>query len=107
MGEKNRIVILGGGESGVGAAVLAKTKGFDVWLSDFGTIAPKYKEILEEYNINWEENNHDEKKILCAHEVIKSPGIADETPIMQKILSKNIPVISEIEFAGQIGRAHV
>lgn len=98
---KRRLVVLGGGESGVGAAVLAITKGFDVWLSDMGTIAPKYKAVLNDYNIPWEEGGHTEQKILSAHEVVKSPGIPDSAPIIQKIKSKNIPVISEIEFGGR------
>lgn len=98
---KRRLVILGGGESGVGAAVLAMKKGFEVWLSDMGTIAPKYKAILNEYNVPWEEGSHTEAKIISAHEVVKSPGIPDKAPIIQKIKSKNIPIISEIEFAGR------
>ena len=96
-----RIAVLGGGESGVGAAVLAKVKGMDVWLSDAGTIADKYKARLDEYGIAWEEGSHTEAKILAADEVVKSPGIPDTAPIIQKVLSKNIPVISEIEFAGR------
>ena len=96
-----RIAVLGGGESGVGAAVLAKVKGMDVWLSDFGNIADKYKARLDEYSINWEEGHHTEERILAADEVVKSPGIPDTTPIIQKIKAKNIPVISEIEFAGR------
>ncbi|MEG0011238.1 MAG: UDP-N-acetylmuramoyl-L-alanine--D-glutamate ligase [Muribaculaceae bacterium] len=100
MGNK-RIVVLGGGESGVGAAVLAKIKGFDVWLSDMSEITPRYKLKLEEYGVSWEEKQHTESRIIDADEVIKSPGIPDNVPIMQKILSKNIPVISEIEFAGR------
>lgn len=99
--EKKRIVVLGAGESGTGAAILAKVKGHDVWLSDMSSIAPKYKAKLEEFQVNWEECQHTEEKILMADEVIKSPGIPDTAPIMQKILSKNIPVISEIEFAGR------
>ena len=96
-----RIVVLGGGESGTGAAVLAKTKGFEVWLSDMGAIKDKYKALLNNYGIEWEEKQHTEEKILSADEVIKSPGIPEKAPIMQKIHSKNIPVISEIEFAGR------
>ena len=95
-----RIVILGGGESGVGAAVLAKVKGFDLFLSDFGTISPKYRAMLDEYQIPWEDGHHTEEQILNADEVIKSPGIPPTAPIIQKIAAKNIPVISEIEFAG-------
>ncbi len=99
--EKKRIVVLGGGESGTGAAILAKVKGFDVWMSDMGTIAPKYKEKLNEFGVEWEDQHHTEAKILAADEVIKSPGIPDTAPIMVKIHSKNIPVVSEIEFAGR------
>ena len=96
-----RIVVLGGGESGVGAAVLAKKKGFDVFVSDLSTIKDKYKEILEKYEIPYEEGQHTEEKILTADEVIKSPGIPDKAPMVKKVLEKNIPIISEIEFAGR------
>ena len=99
--EQKRIVVLGAGESGTGAAILAKVKGFNVWLSDMGSIAPKYKAKLEEFQVEWEECQHTEEKILMADEVIKSPGIPDNAPIMKKIIAKNIPVISEIEFAGR------
>ena len=101
MDNKKRIVVLGGGESGAGAAVLAKVKGFEVWLSDMGEIKEKYKNLLNSYGIDWEEKHHTEEKILAADEVIKSPGIPDKAPIIQKIHSKHIPVISEIEFAGR------
>ncbi len=101
MGDKKRIVVLGGGESGMGAAVLAQVKGFDVFLSDMGTIAPKYKEKLNEFNVEWEEGKHSIERILCADEVIKSPGIPNDAPVIIKLKSKNIPVISEIEFAGR------
>lgn len=100
-GNKRRIVILGGGESGVGAAVLAKVKGFDLFLSDFGAISQKYRDMLEKYEIPFEEGKHTEELILNADEVIKSPGIPPTSPIMCKIAEKNIPVISEIEFAGR------
>lgn len=96
-----RIVVLGGGESGVGAAILAKDKGFDVFLSDSGKIQDKFKEILMSENIGFEENGHTNSKILNADEIVKSPGIPPTTPLMRTILSKNIPVISEIEFAGR------
>lgn len=96
-----RIVVLGGGESGVGAAVLAKVKGFDLFLSDFGTIAPKYRKMLDDYQICWEDGKHTEELILNADEVIKSPGIPPTAPIIKKIVEKGIPVISEIEFAGR------
>lgn len=96
-----KLVVLGGGESGVGAAILAKKKGMEVFLSDMGKIAPKYKQALDEANIPWEEGTHTESMILDADEVVKSPGIPPTTPLMQKIASKNIPVISEIELAGR------
>ena len=96
-----KIAVLGGGESGVGAAVLAQVKGFDVWLSDMGTIADRYKERLEQYNIAWEEGGHTEQRILDADEIIKSPGIPDDAPLIVKARAKSIPVISEIEFAGR------
>lgn len=105
MGEKvnmnGRIVILGGGESGAGAAVLAKVKGFDTFVSDYGTIAPKYRALLNEYQIPWEDGQHTEELILNADEVIKSPGIPPTSPIVKKIVERGIPVISEIEFAGR------
>ncbi|MDO4779663.1 MAG: UDP-N-acetylmuramoyl-L-alanine--D-glutamate ligase [Bacteroides sp.] len=101
----SRIVVLGGGESGAGAAVLAKVKGFDVFLSDKSAIKDKYKELLDRYNIAWEEQKHTEDLILNADEVIKSPGIPDKAEIICKIKAKNIPVISEIEFAGRYTNA--
>ena len=96
-----RIVILGAGESGAGAAVLAKVKGYDVFVSDFSSIKPKYKELLDAHNIRWEELQHTESNILNADEIIKSPGIPDKAPIIKKIKEKSIPIISEIEFAGR------
>ncbi|RHJ90860.1 UDP-N-acetylmuramoyl-L-alanine--D-glutamate ligase [Parabacteroides bouchesdurhonensis] len=97
----NRIVILGAGESGAGAAVLAKMKGFDVFVSDFSSIKPKYKEILDAHGIPWEEGQHTEADILNADEVIKSPGIPDKAPIIKKLKEKGTHIISEIEFAGR------
>jgi UDP-N-acetylmuramoylalanine--D-glutamate ligase len=96
-----RIVILGAGESGTGAAVLAKSKGYEVFVSDNGKIKPHYKEILFNYEIDWEEEQHTERLLLNADEVIKSPGISDKAEIIQLILKKKIPIISEIEFAGR------
>ena len=96
-----RIVILGAAESGVGAAILAQKKGFDVFVSDMGHIKPQYKDMLNEYGIEWEEGTHTEEKILNADEIIKSPGIPNNAPMVQAIEKKNIPVISEIEFAGR------
>ena len=96
-----RIVILGAGESGAGAAVLAKKEGFDVFVSDMSMIKDKYKKMLDDRNIEWEEGQHTEEKILNADEVIKSPGIPNEAPMIQKIIAKGIHIISEIEFAGR------
>ena len=98
---KKRIVILGGGESGAGAAVLAKAKGLDVFVSDFSSIKPKYKDMLDAHEIRWEEGRHTEADILNADEIIKSPGIPDKAPIIKKLKEKGTPIISEIEFAGR------
>ena len=97
----SRIVILGAGESGAGAAVLAKKEGFDVFVSDMSKIKDKYKKMLDDRNIEWEEGQHTEEKILNADEIIKSPGIPNEAPMIQKIIAKGIHIISEIEFAGR------
>lgn len=100
-----RIVILGGGESGAGAAVLAKKMGFEVFVSDMSEIKPEYKALLKKNEISWEEKQHTDQLILNAHEVIKSPGIPDKAPIIKKILALKIPIISEIEFAGRYTNA--
>ncbi len=105
MKEKEKIVVLGAGESGVGAAILAKKKGFDVWVSDGGVINEKYRSELIKNKIAFEERNHTEAKILAAKEVIKSPGIPEKIAIIKKIRKKKIPVISEIEFAGRYTNA--
>lgn len=97
----NRIVILGAGESGAGAAVLAKVKGFDTFVSDMSSIKDKYKELLNKYEIPWEEGQHTESLILNANEVIKSPGIPNDAPLILQLKEKGIPIISEIEFAGR------
>ena len=102
---EKRIVRLGGGESGCGAAILAKKLGFDVFLSDYGTIADKYKQMLDEQEIPWEEGKHTKELILNAGEVIKSPGIPNEAPMVVQIKDAGIPIISEIEFAGRYTRA--
>ena len=102
---EKRIVILGAGESGCGAAVLANKLGFEVFVSDFGAIADKYKQMLDEHNIPWEEKKHSEEVILSAGEIIKSPGIPNEAPIVEKAREAGIPIISEIEFAGRYTRA--
>jgi UDP-N-acetylmuramoylalanine--D-glutamate ligase len=96
-----KIVILGAGESGTGSAILAKKQGFRVFVSDKSQIKPKYKEILEKADIRFEEGAHNEDEILSATEVIKSPGIPENTPIVLKLKEKGVPVISEIEFAGR------
>lgn len=96
-----RLVILGGGESGVGTAVLAKKKGFEVFLSDKGKLKNSYKEVLLQHEIKWEEEQHTEDLILNADEVVKSPGIPEKAPLIKKLIEKKIPVISEIEFAGR------
>ena len=99
-----KFVILGAGESGAGSAVLAQKHGFDVFVSDKGQIKENYREILEKNSIKWEEGNHNESIILSADEVIKSPGIPENAPIIKKIREKGIPVISEIEFAGRYAK---
>jgi UDP-N-acetylmuramoylalanine--D-glutamate ligase len=101
------IAILGAGESGVGAAYLAQQQGYNVFVSDFGAIEAGYKKQLQDWNIRFEENQHTEKEILEAAEVIKSPGIPDKAPIIKKIKEKSIPVISEIEFAGRYTNARI
>lgn len=98
---RSRIVILGAGESGVGAAVLAKKEGLETFVSDASSIKSHYKALLDCHGISWEEGQHTEDLILSAHEVIKSPGIPKEAPIVQKIMAHGIPIISEIEFAGR------
>ena len=101
-----KIVVLGGGISGYGSAILARKKGFDVLLSDSGRIADRYKAKLDQWKVPYEEGGHTEERILAATEVIKSPGIPESAPIVRKIREAGIPVISEIEFAGRyIGRA--
>ena len=100
-----RIVVLGGGESGAGAAVLAKVKGFDVFLSDKGRIDGKYTALLEKWGIPYESGKHTEELILNADEVIKSPGIPLSAPIVGKIRDAGIGIISEIEFAGRYDKA--
>ena len=102
---KDRIVVLGAAESGVGAAVLALKKGFEVFVSDMGTIKPEYKGILEEYGIEWEEGHHTEEKIMNAKEIIKSPGIPENAPMIIKAKAAGIPIINEIEFAGRYTKA--
>jgi len=96
-----RIVVLGAAESGVGAAVLAKKEGFDVFVSDMSKIKDKYKQMLDDRGISWEEGQHTEELILSATEIVKSPGIPDTAPMVSKAIRAGIPIISEIEFAGR------
>ncbi|MDT0675723.1 UDP-N-acetylmuramoyl-L-alanine--D-glutamate ligase [Autumnicola musiva] len=100
-----KIAILGGGESGVGTAILAKKEGFKIFLSDKGKIKDKYKDVLKNLEIEWEELQHSEEKILNADVVMKSPGIPETTPLVLKLKDNNIPVISEIEFASEFTSA--
>jgi UDP-N-acetylmuramoylalanine--D-glutamate ligase len=102
-----RLVILGGGESGVGTALLGKEKGYNVFLSDIGKIKEKYKEVLIHNEIEWEENQHTESKILTADIVMKSPGIPDKVAIVQMLIANNVSVVSEIEFASQFTKAKI
>ena len=97
----SKIVVLGAAESGAGAAVLAKKEGFEVFVSDMGTIKDKYKKLLDDHHIEWEEGHHTEERILDADEVVKSPGIPDEAPMVQKLIARGTHIISEIEFAGR------
>ena len=105
MVDKRYIVILGAGESGVGAALLAQKEGYEVFVSDFGPIADHYKKDLELAAIPFEENGHSEERILTASEVVKSPGIPDKAPIIKKLVEKKVPILSEIEFAGRYSNA--
>ena len=102
---KELVVILGAGESGIGSAVLARQKGYDILISDSGKIKPKFKELIEKYNLPFEEETHDISTILKASEVIKSPGIPEKAEIIKEIRKRNIPVISDIEFAGRYTKA--
>ena len=105
MNSKNKIVVLGGGESGTGAALLAKKKGFPVFVSDNGKIKEKYKSVLKQFDIEFEENGHHVSNILSASEVVKSPGIPDTIPLIRQLIASGIPVVSEIEFAGRFTKA--
>ena len=97
----SKIVVLGAGESGAGAAVLAKVKGLDTFVSDASAIKDKYKQLLDKYHIEWEEGGHTEERVLGADEVVKSPGIPNDAPLILKLREQGTPVISEIEFAGR------
>lgn len=100
-----RLVVLGGGESGVGTAILGKKEGYEVFVSDFGKIKDNYKDVLNQYEIKWEDEQHSEELILNATVVMKSPGIPDKAPIVKKLVEKGVPVISEIEFANAFTKA--
>jgi len=108
-GERRRgvpfIVVLGAGESGSGAAILAKEKGFDVFVSDCGTISEPYRALLEQNGVQWEDGQHTEALILNADEVVKSPGIPTTAPLIQKLQAQGTPIISEIEFAARYTKA--
>lgn len=99
--KRQKLVVLGGGESGVGAAILGKDKGMEVFLSDMGTVAPRYAAMLDAEGIEWEQGHHTPEKILDADIVVKSPGIPPTAPMVRAIADRSIPVISEIEFAGR------
>jgi UDP-N-acetylmuramoylalanine--D-glutamate ligase len=105
--QKQKLVILGGGESGVGTAILGSKQGFEVFVSDNGKIAGDYKNVLEDFEINWEEEGHTEAFILDADLVMKSPGIPDTIPLVKKLKTKGIPVVSEIEFAARYTKATI
>ena len=107
MKQKQKIAILGAGESGVGTAILAKKQGFEVFVSDFGKAKDKYKKELEVLGVEWEEEGHNVARILEADMVMKSPGIPEKAPIIQKLVEKGIPVISEIEFASKFTTAKI
>ena len=100
-----KIVVLGAGESGTGAAILAKNKGMDVFVSDMGEIAPMYQALLDQHHITWEAGTHTPELILDADEVIKSPGIPLKTPLVKKLIEKGTPILSEIEFAARYTKA--
>lgn len=101
MESKKRLTVLGGGESGVGAAILAKDKGMEVFLSDSGAVSARYASILDAEGIEWEQGQHSMERILASDEIVKSPGIPPTVPVMKAVFEKGIPVISEIEFAGR------
>lgn len=96
-----KLVVLGAAESGVGAAILAARKGYDVFVSDMGTILPRYKSMLDAENLPWEEGHHTEERILDADEVVKSPGIPDDAPLVAKLRMKGVPILSDIELAAR------
>ena len=96
-----KLVVLGAAESGVGAAILAQKEGYEVFVSDMGSIKPRYKAMLDAHHIAWEEGHHTEANILSADEVVKSPGIPETAPMVAKLIAQGSPILSEIEFAGR------
>lgn len=102
-----KLVVLGAAESGVGAAILAQKQGYEVFVSDMGNIKPRYKQMLNEHHIAWEEGHHTETEVLTADEVVKSPGIPETAPIVAKLIAKGTPILSEIEFAGRYTHARM
>ncbi len=102
-----KLVVLGAAESGVGAAILAQKQGYEVFVSDMGNIKPRYKQMLNEHHIAWEEGHHTETEVLTADEVVKSPGIPETAPMMAKLIAKGTPILSEIEFAGRYTHARM
>ncbi len=105
--EKQNLIILGGGESGVGTALLAKHMGYHVFVSDKGKIKASYKKVLISHDVDWEEQKHTESRIMAGHLVMKSPGIPDKVPLVQKIKQAGIPIVSEIEFASRFTKATI
>ena len=102
-----RLVVLGAAESGVGAAILAQKEGYDVFVSDMGSIKSHYKDMLDAHHIEWEEGHHTEAKILNADEIVKSPGIPETAPMVAKLIAQCTPILSEIEFAGKFTKARM
>ncbi len=102
-----KLVVLGAAESGVGAAILAQKQGYEVFVSDMGNIKPRYKQMLNEHHIAWEEGHHTETEVLTADEVVKSPGIPEMAPMVAKLIAKGTPILSEIEFAGRYTHARM
>ena len=102
-----KLVVLGAAESGVGAAILAQKQGYEVFVSDMGNIKPRYKQMLNEHHIAWEEGHHTEAEVLTADEVVKSPGIPETAPMVAKLIAKGTPILSEIEFAGRYTHARM
>lgn len=102
-----KLVVLGAAESGVGAAILAQQKGYDVFVSDRGSIRAHYKSLLDAHALPWEEGQHTAEQILDADEVVKSPGIPDDAPMVKALREKGVPILSELEFAARYTRAQL